>query len=179
PIAHTLPGCTAVGIDLAMSAVEHARATAQALSLTNVSFHQADVLALPDDLGGPFDYIIAHGLYSWVPAAVRDALLVACGRLLAPDGVAYVSYNAYPGHHTRQMGREMMLYVTGRVAAPADIIRTARNVLATLAGARPEGEHYGALLREELKRIAKVRDEVFFHDTLEAINEPVYFHQFV
>src|SRR3954470_6442485 len=94
PIAHTLPGCTAVGIDLAMSAVEHARATAQALSLTNVSFHQADVLALPDDLGGPFDYIIAHGLYSWVPAAVRDALLVACGRLLAPDGVAYVSYNA-------------------------------------------------------------------------------------
>src|SRR5436190_4520417 len=143
PIAHTLPGCHAVGVDLAASAIDRASAMSQALGLTNVSFRQADLLALPEDLGGPFDYIIAHGVYSWIPPSVRDALMAACSRLLAPDGVAYVSYNAYPGHHSRLLAREMMLYVAGGSTDPATRIRTARRALATLAEARPEGEAYG------------------------------------
>jgi SAM-dependent methyltransferase len=179
PIAHSLPGCTAVGIDLAPSAIDRAVLAAQVLGLTNLTLRAADVTALPDDLGGPFDYIIAHGLYSWVPAPVRDSVLAACARLLAPDGVAYVSYNAYPGNHSRQMAREMMLYVAARSADPASQIRVARQSLATLATSRPEGELYGNLLREELKRIAELRDEHLFHDDLEPNNTPLYFHQFV
>jgi SAM-dependent methyltransferase len=178
-IAHTLPGCHAVGVDLASSARERGQATAQALGLTNVTLRVADLTALPDDLGGPFDYIVAHGLYSWVPAPVRDALLAALARLLTPNGVAYVSYNAYPAHHARQVAREIMLYAAARIPDPDERVHAARHVLATVAAARPEGEAYGMLLREEARRVENVPDQVLFHDALEPNYAPVHFHEFV
>ena len=35
------------------------------LGLSNVDLQAADIMDLPDAFGS-FDYIIAHGLYSWV-----------------------------------------------------------------------------------------------------------------
>jgi SAM-dependent methyltransferase len=177
PIAMSLPGCRAVGIDLADSAVRKGRTIAQALGVKNVSLRQMNVTEAPHDLG-QFDYIIAHGLYSWAPAAVRDAALAICGRHLAPSGVAYVSYNAYPGHRFRQIAREMMMFAVRNLTGAEERIRDARRFLSLMARSRPEGDTYGAVLREELKRVEEARDPVFFHDDLEAVNEPVYFHEF-
>jgi SAM-dependent methyltransferase len=177
PIAFSLPGCRAVGIDLAATAVQKGRAAAAALGLTNVTLLQADVTRVPADLGD-FDYVIAHGLYSWVPPAVRDAVLAVCKGHLAPAGVAYVSYNAHPGHHFRQVAREMMMFAVRGVAGAAVRIREARRFLSLMAQSRPAGDTYGEVLREELKRVEEARDAVFFHDDLEPMNEPVYFHAF-
>src|SRR5215218_6536208 len=94
-IAATLPGAECVGLDLAARPVATGRALAEEAGLRNVRLDVASVADLPADLG-PFDFVIAHGLYSWIPAAVADALLEACGRHLAPGGVAYISYNTYP-----------------------------------------------------------------------------------
>jgi SAM-dependent methyltransferase len=136
-----------------------------------------DVTDVAADLG-QFDYVIAHGLYSWAPPPVRDAALAICGRHLAPGGVAYVSYNAYPGHHFRQVAREMMMFGVRDVSDAQQRVRDARRFLALMAESRPEGDVYGAVLREELKRVEDVRDAVFFHDDLEPVNAPVYFHEF-
>ena len=48
-------------------------------------------------------------MYSWVPPDVQDAILRVCSRNLAPNGIAYVSYNTYPGWHVRMMAREMLV----------------------------------------------------------------------
>ena len=68
-IAAADPGVRAVGVDLAPTAVEVARATAAAAGLDNVTFDVGDVLALTGGELGEFDYVIVHGLYAWAPAA--------------------------------------------------------------------------------------------------------------
>ena len=62
---------------------------------------------------GEFDYVVAHGVYAWVPDAARDALMALFARCLAPHGVAFVSYNALPGARLRTMLREMVLLHAG------------------------------------------------------------------
>ena len=177
PIAVSLPGCDAVGIDLAATAIRKGQALAEALGLENVTIKEMNVTEAPADMG-QFDYVIAHGLYSWAPAAVRDATLALCRRHLAPNGVAYVSYNAHPGHHFRQVAREMMTFAVREVTGAGERIRRARQFLSMMARSRPEGDVYGAVLREEEKRVEEARDAVFFHDDLEPVNAPVYFHEF-
>src|SRR6185295_13416486 len=102
PMACSLPGSTFVGIELAGAAVARGNEAIKTLGLKNVSLHQQDVMLIKDELG-PFDYIIAHGLYSWVPEAVREHVLSICRSLLTPQGVAYISYNAYPGSRLREI----------------------------------------------------------------------------
>ena len=81
-----------------------------------------------DERFGTFDYIICHGVYSWVPEAVRDKILEICSRRLAPSGVAYVSYNTYPGWHARGMVREMMAFHVRGAASAADRVEKAREL---------------------------------------------------
>ena len=67
---------------------------------------------------GQFDYIICHGVYSWVPPAVQDKILWICRASADAQGVAYVSYNTYPGWHLRTVVRELMNYHTARFDDP-------------------------------------------------------------
>src|SRR5260370_36089437 len=108
-MAISLPEARFTGIDLSPRQIADGQATVAALGLPNVKLQALSVLDM-DDAFGQFDYIIAHGIYSWVPAAVQDKVLSVCARNLATDGVAYGSYNTYPGWHQRGMVREMMNY---------------------------------------------------------------------
>src|SRR3954447_19950584 len=101
------PGLRAMGVDLARSAIEEGRRVVGEVGLTNVELRQADVRDLTDGSIGQFDYIVAHGVYGWIPADARDALLATIHASLAPDGVAYVSYNAQPGGYFRRMLRDV------------------------------------------------------------------------
>ena len=85
PIASTLPNATFVGFDFAAGAISRAQRMARDLGLTNIHLLQLDLRDLPDDLGS-FDYIIAHGLYSWIPAEVRAHVMPLIARHLAPNG---------------------------------------------------------------------------------------------
>ena len=105
-IAAANPEATAVGVDLAASAIAEGRETAAAAGLDNLRFEVGDVLALTAGELGEFDYVIAHGLYSWVDEPVREATLAACRSHLSAGGIAYVSYTAHPGGHLRRMLRE-------------------------------------------------------------------------
>jgi len=176
PIALERPASTCVGIDLSSHAIERAQACAEALGLPNVSFRRGDIAMLDPDLG-PFDYIIAHGVYSWVPADVRDRLLAACREHLAPQGVAFVSYNAQPGGHLREIVRGMMRF-RARVVPPS------RQVDEGLAFARwvAESTPFDDLrrtLEPELDALGKRDASVIFHDELSAAYAPVYFYEFV
>ena len=85
------------GIDALGDHIAHARRLASATSIGNAVFHQADFRAAAD-LGLPrFDYIVAHGVYSWVGPSARRDLRDFVDRHLKPGGLFYVSYNALPG----------------------------------------------------------------------------------
>ena len=94
PMASSLPKASFVGVDLSHRQIDEARATARAVGAENVAFHAMDLRGL-DDSFGSFDYVVAHGLYSWVPPDVQEAILEVCARRLSPKGIVYVSYNTF------------------------------------------------------------------------------------
>ena len=177
-MAFGLPSSQFVGLDLAERPITKGQELIGSLALPNVALQQLDLLQAPANLGR-FDYIIAHGLYSWVPSAVRDKLLALCGAHLAEQGVAYISYNAYPGNHLRDMARRMMHYHVAHFEGAEQQIRQGRALLKFLAEAKPEPDLYHRVVRQELERSLKYTDPGFFHDDLSATNQPVYFHEFI
>jgi SAM-dependent methyltransferase len=179
PVAMAFPQARVVGIDLAESAIARGRSAAQALGLANLDLGAGDIARLPEGLG-EFDYVIAHGVYSWVPEPVRRALLAACRRHLAPQGVAYVSYNVLPGGHLRTMLREMLLMHTEEIAEPLERCKAAREFLAWVALSRPEREEDSApsALAREAERLARRSDASLIHDDLSENFHLCYFRDF-
>jgi methyltransferase-like protein len=178
PMALVLPAARFLGIDLSVRQIEQGRQTTAALGLTNIELRHADIGSVDADYG-QFDYIVSHGIYSWVPAHIREKLLSICRDNLAPDGVAYVSYNTLPGWGVRGMLREVMVYHSRLAYGAAERVQQARAMLDFLGHGLPSETPYGALLRQDLEGLRQRPDAYLFHDHLEEVNEPVYFHQFV
>jgi SAM-dependent methyltransferase len=177
PMAYALPGSRFVGIDLATEPIAAGQAMIGGLGLENILLATADLRNLGPDFG-EFDYIVAHGVYSWVPPEVRDGLLRVSWERLAPGGVAFISYNAYPGRHLRQMMREMMLYHTRRAADGPSRIRGAREFLEMMLKGRLLSPAWGELADQEIKALLGHNDPALFHDDLADRNDPVYFREF-
>jgi len=178
PMAWGLPGSEFVGIDLAARPISEGQSIVQELGLDNIHLHQLDLMDFPEGMG-TFDYIVAHGLYSWVPTAVQDKLMAVCQRHLDPNGVAFISYNTYPGCHIRDMVREMMLYHVHNAPDPQTKISQAQALLKFLADSQTEPDEYGRLLHKELERVMHYSVSHLFHDDLAEVNRPLYFHQFM
>jgi SAM-dependent methyltransferase/methyltransferase-like protein len=193
PMAYQLPGAEFVGIDYSARQIEDGIQRIAALGLTNVQLICADLAELVDPAEssagdgsdgelGSFDYIIAHGVYSWTPPLVRDALLALCRRVLRPHGVAYISYNTYPGWHTLGLVRDAMMYYSQDATAPEEKADQGRAMAAFLAEHATDGLHkeifrnYVNLLQDGLKG---TNNSFLLHDELSEVNDPVYFHQFV
>jgi SAM-dependent methyltransferase len=178
PLAEALPGGQFVGIDLSARQIDDGLRLARAAGLTNVSLRRASIADV-DDSYGTFDYVICHGVFSWVPREVQEKVFEVCARRLAPNGVAYVSYNTYPGWHLRGMVRDMLRYHALRFDTPAERIAQARALLDFLAqSTRQDAGAYGVLLRAELEVLRDQSDHYLYHEQLEEVNEPLYFHEF-
>jgi len=178
PMALGLSGSSFTGIDLAAQAIEQGRGVVNALGLKNITLLALDLMEAGRELG-EFDYIVAHGVYSWVPENVRERVLHLCRANLAPRGLAYVSYNAYPGFHRREMFREMMMFNVEGVEEPAERVRRAIEFIEWLIRCRPESQLTRALLAEELQHLTESDWWYVYHDDLEQTNHAEYFHEFV
>jgi methyltransferase-like protein/cyclopropane fatty-acyl-phospholipid synthase-like methyltransferase len=179
PMAETLPDARFLGIDHSGRQIADGQQVLQGLGLSNLELRHVSILDV-DESYGKFDYIICHGVFSWVPTEVREKILDLCARHLTSNGVAYISYNTYPGWHMRGMIRDMMCYHTAQFAAPADRVRQARALLDFMADSVPQdGMPYAILLRQELESLRRHGDHYLYHEQLEEVNDPLYFHQFV
>lgn len=179
PMAEAFPGGEFVGVDLSARQVADGVKIAAAAGIRNVELRHADILAI-DDSWGEFDYVICHGVFSWVPDPVRAKILDVFARHLTPTGVAYVSYNTYPGWHMRGMIRDMMRFHATRFGTPAERVAQARALLDFLAQSAPaDGGAYSTLLRAELEALRHQADHYLYHEHLEDVNAPLYFHQFM
>jgi methyltransferase-like protein/SAM-dependent methyltransferase len=178
-MAASLPGASFLGIDASSRQIADGERCRRAAGLDNVRLLAADFGSLPEDLG-EFDYVICHGVYSWVPAPVAELILRLCRRHLAPAGLAFVSYNTYPGWHRKAMLREMMAFHVRALEEPAERIEQARGLVAFLARFAKEDEGtYRAVFEKLALHLSGQEDYYFFHEYLEEHNRPVYFTEFV
>lgn len=185
PMALSLPGASFTGIDISPRQIAMGQRTIAILGLTNITLLVRDLQEAGDELG-EFDYIIAHGVYSWVPAPVRDRLMALTKRCLAPNGIAYISYNTYPGWHILGAFRDLMLYSANGIEDPHERAQLARALLDMVA--ESDSEHanafnsfiaaYADQFRSILDRLGPQSQAFLLHDALEVVNEPVYFAQF-
>jgi SAM-dependent methyltransferase len=167
-----------VGVDLAASPVARGNAAAAELGARNVRLLAGD-LAQPDPAWGTFDYVVAHGVYSWVPPPVRAALLATVAKVLRPGGIAYVSFHAQPGGTAVQMLRETMRFHAGPEATPEELLERSIEFLrvALAARTRPD-DPWDRWLRAELAQRVAYDPGTLRHDDLSECNDPVWFHEF-
>jgi methyltransferase-like protein/SAM-dependent methyltransferase len=180
PMAIELPESRFTGIDLSPRQIESGRSQLAAWGLTNVDLRAMSIMDVGDDLG-VFDSIICHGVFSWVAPEVQERILDVCRRHLAPQGVAYISYNTYPGWHLRRMVRDMVLFHTEGVADPEQQAARAFDLVRFLAGTTGEATDAHALfLRSAHEHFEEYADRPHYlmHEYLERTNAPLYFRDF-
>ncbi|WP_426166040.1 methyltransferase [Sandarakinorhabdus sp. DWP1-3-1] len=161
--------------DLSAVAIARGDALIHAAGLTNIVNRVGDITVAADTLEGPFDYIIAHGVYAWVPPPVRAALMRLVGRVLAPDGVAFISYNALPGGHLRQVIRDLMFHHLQGIDDPAARLQRAYEVLEDFARPRSDERAIVAAMREVARPMLRHHPETLFHDELSGEWHPQLF----
>ena len=177
------PTATFTGIDLSPTQVKHGNELIESMGLKNITLLEKNIMDIDDEFG-TFDYIIVHGIWSWVPDVVKDKILNICNRNLSDRGVAYVSYNTYPGWKRLEQLRDIMLY--SEKHAPNDSLqeRTAytKNVLKLIAETMKLDERSTKISDYKIKNINRVlqsNDYYVGHEYLEAINDPVYVSEFI
>lgn len=179
PLAFRHPNSSFTGIDLAAVPLAAGRAIAETLGLANLELLQRDVRDL-SDVDGTFDYIIAHGLFSWIPEDARAAVLELCASRLAPQGIAFISYNTYPGWRVKEVRRDLMRFYTRNFTSPAERADQARAIVKFAAeNALEVDPAYHAILQDGLQAVSRQRDGSLLHDDLADTNEPLYFTDFV
>jgi SAM-dependent methyltransferase len=172
PLAWRWPGADCVGVELSRVQAEAGADFIARLGLPNVRILHGDLAVLTEDLG-EFDFIIAHGVFSWVPPSVQQALLEVCRRHLSPYGIAYVSFNVAAGWASLQPLRTALIERTeADLPAPARY-RQALGVLDAL-----ESEWSDPALRKEIAYLKKAAPSYLFHEYLADFNAPMRFTEF-
>ena len=178
PLAERFPKSEFIGVDFSAKQIATAEAARAACGIGNAQFVCADLRTGKPERGA-FDYIIAHGVYSWVPAEVRERLLSLCTEILSPNGIAYVSYNTLPGWGLPGGVRKFLLSEIGAHTAPDAQMSHATQVLGALSECmKDQPGSYAANLRDTLADMRAKPPGLLFHDELAAVNEPCTFTEF-
>lgn len=175
------PYATFVGVDNSGAELELANIGLRFLQLYNIQFVHKDVCDFEPTSMKESDYIIAHGLYSWVPDDVRHSILSFCSHNYKSEGLAYISYNAQPGWSTRKLVRETLLRSQLVQDAPLEekgqmAIEVAKQLLEDL----PARDYASAvLLADELERVIYAKPWYVFHEYISEVNDGFWLTDFV
>jgi SAM-dependent methyltransferase len=180
PLAFHFPQSRYLGIDLYANQIADGRALIDATGLRNIELRRGDILDLDARSLGAFDYIIVHGVYSWVPDAVRERILGLCAEVLAPDGIAYVSYNTLPGWRMRGMIRDILGYAARGARSTQEQIVSLHGCLDRMARAVAGLDAASArYLAAEIGRLRARPVSYLVHEFLESENRPLLLADFV
>jgi 2-polyprenyl-3-methyl-5-hydroxy-6-metoxy-1,4-benzoquinol methylase len=177
PLAAAFPEARFLGVDVSPRQIEEGVGRIARLGLRNIVLSARSLTEI-GAADGEFDYIIAHGLYSWIPEDLRAALLEVCGQRLSENGVALISYNVLPGWRLFQAVRDsMMLHAGGDTDLQARSAKTRRLFALMKEHADPETS-YGRFWRDEAQKMAAGDDAYFTHEIFEETNAPTTFRDF-
>ena len=153
------------------------------IGLTNIKLIEKNILDVNEDFG-KFDYIIVHGVFSWVPENVKDKIIKICNENLNEEGIAYISYNTYPGWKEPDKIREMMIYANKYFPE------------ISLGDKNQRGKAFISIVAEQMKlyedivekkgdfikqieELLEMQDYYVAHEYLESFNHPLYLNEFV
>lgn len=177
PLAERFPKSEFVGVDFSAKQIAVADAARAACGIGNARFVCADLRTWKPE--SAFDYVIAHGVYSWVPTDVRERMLAICAEALSPNGVAYLSYNTLPGWALPGGVRKILLHEVAGIASPEAQMERAVQVLDALADSmKGQPGSYAANLRDTLDDMRVKPPGLLFHDELATVNDPCTFTEF-
>lgn len=177
PFALAYPDATVVGVDISSVQIAHGRQVVQDLGVGNLQLHALDLHAITADFG-QFDYIIVHGVFSWVPPEVKQAILRICRENLSPLGVAYVSYNTYPGWKAGDVVRDAMLMHSHGAQDDGERLARARAMLGLLTDGLAGENRLGPSVRAVVESLNAQSDYYIIHEYLEQFNTPCYLVEF-
>ncbi len=179
PMAYNFKDSEFVGVDLSAKQIEQGIEQIRDLGLTNIQLLHKSIMDI-DASYGKFDYIIAHGVFSWIPLEVQEKIFAICKDNLTPHGVAYISYNTLPGWNMVKNIRELMLYHCQGFETHQQKVEQARLILKFIVDSL-EGQNtpYANFLRSEVELLSKHGDHYLLHEHLEQDNDPMYFHTFM
>ena len=172
-----------IGIDLTAEQVKKGNEVIENIGLKNVKLLEKNILDINEDFG-KFDYIIVHGVFSWVPDIVKEKIIKICNENLAEEGIAYISYNTYPGWKEPDKVREMMLYANKYFpeVSQGDKVQRGKAFISIVAEQMKSytdiSEKKGDFIRQ-IEEIINMQDYYVGHEQLEDINDPMYLHEFV
>lgn len=178
PFAVAYPNAHVVGVDLSSVQVEQGQQVIEALGLKNLHLHAISLTDITPDFG-QFDYIIAHGVFSWVPPEVRDAMLRIVRDNMSPLGIGYISYNTYPGWKAGDIVRDAMLLHSHSAQTDDDKLASAKAVLNLLSEGIAQNNPLAPSLRAAVSQLRKHSDHYIAHEYLEMFNNPCYLLEFV
>lgn len=178
PLAERFPHSEFVGLDFAPTHIAAGEKARRHCAIENAKLICGDLRSFTVEPGS-FDYVIAHGIYSWVGDDVRDRLLAVCAEALRPNGIAYVSYNTLPGWALPAAVRQILLPEIDRTASAETSESRVQQLLKNLihAFANESGFH-AALMREVLAEMAAKTVALLMHDELGEVNHPCTFLDF-
>jgi SAM-dependent methyltransferase len=177
PLAFDYPEGAFIGVDRARNPIKAGRALASRLNLANIELLDADLAEWQPE--GEFDYIIAHGIFSWVPPDVRERILQICGSALKPKGIAFISYNALPGCHFRRFAWDFLRFHVRRQTDPAVRTEKARELAHFILNMPESKDALQQAVRGEMETALKRDETVLYHDDLSETNEPLYLMDFM
>lgn len=180
PLCSAYPGSEFVGVDISGAQVRAARARIEDAGIGNADVREMSLADIDDDFG-EFDYIIAHGVLSWISEDMRSRLLAVCRERLAPQGIAFVSYNTSPGWHLRQMVREILLDRTRGIDGMENRVAEAERFLGLLAGEWVgRDDIFAGAIRAVRDQFADRSEERHYiaHEYLSADNHVFLFREF-
>jgi methyltransferase-like protein/2-polyprenyl-3-methyl-5-hydroxy-6-metoxy-1,4-benzoquinol methylase len=178
PLALQYPNAHITGIDISEEEIMLGNQHINALSLDNITLKALSVTDLPENMG-EFDYIICHGVFSWVGDKVREGILSCIQNKLSPNGLAYISYNTYPGWHQLESLRHMIRYHARGFPDIATQTDQAHALLSFLKqGVVNKQSAYADMLEKESTFIGSHPDSYIEQEYLGAYNTPFYFHEF-
>ena len=177
PLAARMPHAHFLGIDLSPRQIELGQARIASMGLTNISLRCENVRDFRADAQG-FAYIICHGVYSWVPSDTQTDIFRVCRAGLARNGVAFVSYNTYPGWKTREILRDAMMFHTQAISDPREKLAHGRGMVDYMRGLSGATSMFAHILQEESGLVRNGADDYIVHEHLERDNHPCYFHEF-
>lgn len=175
------PDAEFTGIDLSGRQVAQGNAIIEKMGLKNVRLEEKDILTV-DESFGKFDYIIVHGIWSWVPDAVKDKIFSICRNNMTEHGIAYISYNVYPGWKRQEQLREIMYFAGRDVLEEPLEARTRKGLDALKALAEILENDKGLGGGGKLPAMQKILNHNFYyiaHEYMEAFNDPIYVNGFI
>ncbi|MDO4696708.1 MAG: class I SAM-dependent methyltransferase [Neisseria sp.] len=178
PFALQFPDSFSIGIDLSETHIREGQRMLSSAGISNISLVAADISKVRFET--QFDYIVCHGVFSWVPEFVQHAILSTIRQYLSPNGIAFVSYNAYPGWKNKDIAKDLMLFgsqadlpIQNRVYQALEMIKFTRDIFKS-------SEHvFHRYMNECFEHISEASESYIAHEYLEDFNQPMYFKQFV